>query len=140
MPHGHLDFDSRYRASTYRGTIRFHDIYEPYMPDRVARQFARVQSRPLDPIRPHTVSRRASIRGMGAYKVEFEAHWDGWDRLDEHICAELLSSPSAVADYDMDEEYLDWFLPISHPYVRHDATEIPHPRRHAVPVLDASRV
>ena len=39
-------------VSMYRGTIQIGPCIEPYHPDRVARQFGRVQQIPVEPIRP----------------------------------------------------------------------------------------
>ena len=63
MPFGrHLDFDGDLRLSRYRGTIRWLFEEEPYMPDRVLRQFGRVQHIPADPIRPAVVLRLKSAK------------------------------------------------------------------------------
>ena len=141
MPHGPLDFDSTYRRSTYRGTIRFLDIVEPYMPDRVVRQFGRVQSRPLDPIEPRITHRGMGGRGKGhIVQLTFDDSWDGWDDLDQHVCAYILGSPEAIPEWEVEKGYIEWFTRVSHPYVSPHATVHPPPPAHPPTAMDLTRV
>ena len=82
MPFGRdLDFGDMYRMSTYRGIIQFLGVVEPYMPDRVLRQFGRVQGRPLDVI-PPTGGKRLETLQKG-YNLQFNAdEWDRWASAD----------------------------------------------------------
>ena len=63
MPWGQLDFSSpALSPSLFRGVIECMDVREPYMPDRVLRQFGRVQRIPLERIRPSVVVRPGQLR------------------------------------------------------------------------------
>ncbi|KAL2934121.1 Serine/threonine-protein phosphatase 7 long form-like protein [Bienertia sinuspersici] len=52
MPYG-VDVLGKYPISLYHGCIRYGSIIEPYMPNRVLRQFGYVQTRPMTPIKPN---------------------------------------------------------------------------------------
>ncbi|KAL8151067.1 hypothetical protein V2J09_020875 [Rumex salicifolius] len=60
-------------------------------------------------------------RGKGQYELVFDDLWDSLDRLDEHLCAEILGSSEAISEWKVEKGYLDWFLTISHPYVSRQA-------------------
>ena len=61
MPFGSIDFDGPLRDSLYHGCLSCMKISEPYMPDRVARQFGRVQKIPRPVIRPLIARRPADV-------------------------------------------------------------------------------
>ena len=106
----------RFSASTYRGTIRFTDVVEPYMPDRALRQFGRQQSRPLDVIPPTSAQRPAQLDKINAkYTVVFDESWNRWN--ENYRCPYVLDSPAASPPWDVHEDYLDWYLQVSHPRV-----------------------
>ncbi|KAL8153898.1 hypothetical protein V2J09_011658 [Rumex salicifolius] len=134
----HMDLPQRYRASRYRGLIRFMGIYEPYMPDMVVRQFGRRQSRPLDVIEPHIALRPISFKGKQKYFLKFAPMWKWWEQMEDYICPYILDSPVAVPAWDMYDDYLDWFLHISHPYVNPEGRVQP-PIEPCPPPLDAHR-
>ncbi|KAL8170529.1 hypothetical protein V2J09_022333 [Rumex salicifolius] len=72
------------------------------MSDRVVCQFGLVQSTPLDVIVPRTAHRPMDGRGK--------------DRLDEHLCVDILGSPETIPEWEVEKGYLDWFFTMSHPY------------------------
>ena len=76
MPFGRdLDFTDTYRMSTYRGTISGQGgVVEPYMPDRVMRQFGRVQGQP-EPVIPPIEARRLPVL-QRVYKLTFDVVHD----------------------------------------------------------------
>ena len=85
MPFGKdLDFAGQFRSSTYRGTLRFCGIFEPYMPDRVLRQFGRVQEQPLAVIPPSFMQR--PFRLQRRYILTFDTQHHRWaDQDDERF-------------------------------------------------------
>ena len=78
-PYGDLDFTLPYLApSLFHGVLSFLDKTEPYMPDRVARQFGRIQQIPKPVIAPLRAWRRSKVT---AYAVEYDSakwSWDAW--------------------------------------------------------------
>lgn len=72
-----INFDADFQVSRYRGVLSISDIQEPYMPDRVLRQFGRVQSIPMDRI-PPTIETRPT--GTAHLKLTFSDMFDVWDQ------------------------------------------------------------
>ena len=106
------------------------------MPERVLRQFGRVQCKPtLGLIEPSTCRRPKK----GGYELTFlEGHH--WETRFEHLYDVFQHDP-VVAAWDVDEEYYDWFEPRSHMYVSRDAVRHDHPvPHHPAPIADSVRV
>ncbi len=123
MPYGDLDFDGAYRLSRYRGTIEFLGVVEPYMPDRCARQFGRVQEIPVEPIRPVQETLRRLARPHAQFVVDFDVIHDHWDaRLDHLYSFDAL--PRVQHGWDVAPGYIDWLTPRIHPYLL--PATIPH--------------
>ena len=65
-------FQGHLAVSMYKGLIRCGKIIEPYHPDRVVRQFGRMQLVPEPPIVPNKSSRPATLKNDGPrYKLQF---------------------------------------------------------------------
>ena len=79
MPWGELYFSSSALSpSLFRGVIECMNVREPYMSDRVLKQFGRVQRIPLERIRPSVVVRPGALRAKTrTLRYEEDAcHWD----------------------------------------------------------------
>ena len=120
MPFGELDFDTTFRLSRYRGTIRWQGKIESYMPDRVARQFGRVQGIPLDPIAPTFAQRPYNL--YKKYQLEFADEHDHWADPDTHLW-DISQIPRADPGYTVTDDYMAWYMPRSHTCI--DPTSIP---------------
>ncbi|XP_028108507.1 protein MAIN-LIKE 1-like [Camellia sinensis] len=98
----------------YTGCLKCLDVVEPYHPERVLRQFGRIQTippAPLDPVR--------AVRGVtaGRYKVMYQYLDQIWESWDNHVLsARRRSTPDA--------ERIDHALRIAHPIIEagHDAS------------------
>lgn len=130
MPYGDrvLDFQGEFRLSTYRGTIRIGDIVEPYMPDRVLRQFGFVQTIPQERIVPYLEVRPETGKG---YKVRFHSVEDRWEsRHDATSRVSLAGRIPAPDPWTVSADYMDWFSSRCHPFVLpSSAVQIPSPER-----------
>ncbi|KAL9691501.1 hypothetical protein QQ045_011925 [Rhodiola kirilowii] len=115
MPWGQLDFDSPSLApSRFRGLIECFDIREPYLPDRVMRQFGRMQGIPEAPPTPIAAVRTSSMRVT--YIINFPVEACQWG-ADPRPMIELGEMPDANFPWDCQPEYLDWWEQMSHPYL-----------------------
>ena len=100
--------------SAFQGCISFLDVVEPYMPDRVLRQFGYTQSIPHNPIPPLTVCRSSNIR---KYKVKYPRKESNWFAPDGHILSVRQLGARARPPSACTPDYMDWYLPLSHPRV-----------------------
>lgn len=86
------------QVALYRGFIRHAGMIFPYLPDRVIRQFGRIQYVPDPP--PSSVTCRECDRRF--------AHWN------DHICH---LSEEAAFPFQTTGEYTPWYIKVSHPYM-----------------------
>ena len=110
MPFGRdLDFAGQFRSSTYRGTLRFGSVFEPYMPDRVLRQFGRVQEPPLAVI-PPTFAQRP-FRLQRRYIVTLSLQHHRWADQDPERFYPVTGHRRTVesCQRDVSADYLAWF-------------------------------
>ncbi|KAL8140828.1 LOW QUALITY PROTEIN: hypothetical protein V2J09_006849 [Rumex salicifolius] len=63
----------------------------------------------------------------------------GWDHLDEHLCTDILGSPEAIPEREVEKGYLDWFLRVSHPYVFPYVTVHAPPTAHPPIAMDLTQ-
>ena len=86
------------------------------MPDRVVRQYGRVQGPPLPPIRPKDGKRKASLVGKKPYWTEYWPADMGWHLRHERLYHQLedLPSTSAAQPGLVTPDYMDWYIPVSH--------------------------
>ncbi|XP_021772713.1 protein MAINTENANCE OF MERISTEMS-like [Chenopodium quinoa] len=103
----------------YSGVIHFRDITEPYMPDRVLRQFGYVQIIPIRLLHPKT-----SYRGPenNKYKCKYDENLRAWDSWINH-CFRVGEAGSYRANFSTEMvEHLQYLgaraYPL-HPDVRH---------------------
>ncbi|PRQ32170.1 putative protein-serine/threonine phosphatase [Rosa chinensis] len=129
---GHREAHPLLEITFYTGMLKCLDIVEPYYPDRVLRQFGRVQTIPRNPYTPSRVRR---VSDSKSYKVVYE-YFDGlWQRWRDHVLADANRSTPVKFSYDCTPEYLSWYQKITHPYVQHpdrvsaavDSNEENHP-------------
>lgn len=129
MPFGSdLDFADTYRMSTYRGTISGQGgVVEPYMPDRVLRQFGRVQGRP-QPVIPAIDPQRSS-NPFKPYKLTFDNVHDRWESDDADRFYDIGGHQPTSADCPggVTADYLQWFDSEFRGYVLQSTPRIPQP-------------
>ncbi|KAM0958032.1 hypothetical protein ACFX13_023777 [Malus domestica] len=102
----------------FTGMLKCFDVVEPYCPERVLRQFGRVQTIPKAPcVLPR--STRATHASVNKLLYEYiDGMWDGWQN---HVLHQNnRSSPVSIAS-DVVSGYLDWYHKVSHPYVHNPA-------------------
>ncbi|KAL2903642.1 Serine/threonine-protein phosphatase 7 long form-like protein [Bienertia sinuspersici] len=113
MPYG-VDVLGKYPISLYHGCIRYGSIIEPYMPDRVLRQFGYVQTRPMTSIKPNK-----EYKPENSYSVEYgEGMMSFWDDPSSHCLSVARLGDLALNPWDSSSDYMQWFLQRSHPKVQ----------------------
>ncbi|KAL8129037.1 hypothetical protein V2J09_018192 [Rumex salicifolius] len=78
-------------------------------------------------------------REKDQYELVFDDLWDEWNHLDEHLCVDILGSPVAIPEWEVEKGYLDWFLRVSHPYVSPYAMFHAPPTAHLPTAMDLTR-
>lgn len=99
----------------YTGMLKCCDVIEPYCPDRILRQFGRIQTIPSA---PHAPSR--AIRGAVAasYKVIYEYLQGQWENWENHVLSEANRSVPVNSPADVVPGYYAWFHRVSHPLIQ----------------------
>ncbi|KAH7858050.1 hypothetical protein Vadar_019523 [Vaccinium darrowii] len=101
----------------YTGPIRGMSVVEPYLPDRVLRQFGLVQIIPGDPIAPARVE-----TGDKKYNVVYtwtDANWTSWEY---HVVPEVKRvRTKADVPWECHPDYAQWLSRYSHFTVSPDA-------------------
>ena len=96
----------------FRGLIRANKIVEPYMPDRVLRQFGITQGVPVEPIRP-VKCKRGPVLVKDAYTLQFaQSDLALWDEEQRPLIQ--LSGPRATRGWDVTRDYLDYIEEYMH--------------------------
>ncbi|XP_012858915.1 PREDICTED: uncharacterized protein LOC105978049 [Erythranthe guttata] len=115
-----LNVSREAEKTVHHGTIRWMDTVEPYMPDRVLRQFGFRQIKPADPIRPLKGAKRE--RKLASYKISYEPGDRTWNIPHTHMLSEDYYGHWARPAWESSPEYLPWYL--DHTHVRiHPSTE-----------------
>ena len=131
MPYGDtVDVGGPLRVKTYRGLISWLGEEEPYMPDRVLRQFGRAHGVPIDPIIPSGCRRSQSIRGRKGYELKFDLvqrHWH--ERFDAQYQVDLAAHPPTPPGrpWFITDDYIEWFRQRSHICVLSTSHPAPEP-------------
>ncbi|KAG5545123.1 hypothetical protein RHGRI_017552 [Rhododendron griersonianum] len=94
----------------YTGPIRAMSYVEPYLPDRVLRQFGLLQRIPADPIAPQRAS-----RGQHTYHVVYEWTEGFWSSPDYHLVPEdkRERTPPGIP-WACTDDYIPWLSVFSH--------------------------
>ncbi|KAG5544943.1 hypothetical protein RHGRI_017416 [Rhododendron griersonianum] len=94
----------------YTGPIRAMSYVEPYLPDRVLRQFGLLQQIPADPIAPQRAS-----RGQHTYHVVYEWTEGFWSSPDYHLVPEdkRERTPPGIP-WACTDDYIPWLSVFSH--------------------------
>ncbi|XP_012853785.1 PREDICTED: uncharacterized protein LOC105973309 [Erythranthe guttata] len=89
-----LKVASEVGKTVHHGTIRWMDTVEPYMPDRVLRQFGFRQIKPADLIRPLKGAKRE--RKIASYKVNYEPGDQMWSIPHTHMLNTVINIQSNI--------------------------------------------
>ncbi|KAI5656517.1 hypothetical protein M9H77_25310 [Catharanthus roseus] len=92
----------------YHGMIAYFDCVEPYMPDRIVKQFGWVLCVPAHPIRPQEHRRLVNNRVYMVKNVFIEALW--LEAL-SHLLTSTWTSNPAIPPSRCTDDYMPWFLP-----------------------------
>ncbi|KAI5650192.1 hypothetical protein M9H77_36197 [Catharanthus roseus] len=88
---------------------------EPYMPDRVLRQFGYRQCIPAHPIQPQEAHRPSNNRMYMLRNIFVEALWL---EVPSHLLTDTWTSVSAIPPSSCTDDYMGWYLPHSHPRIQ----------------------
>ena len=100
----------------YHGCLKCLDVVEPYHPDRVLRQFGKVQTIPDAPLAPSRGARgNISARYTGMYRY-LDRIWEAWDN---HVLSEQRRSTPVHQPWQCVPGYMDWYKNITHLYIEH---------------------
>lgn len=113
--------------SWYDGGLICFDTIEPHCPMRVLRQYGRVQVVPKMP--PKASLTKRTDRNMQYAIIQRQAQ-----QWQSHVLAERLRSVPVRDPWDCNEEYLDWYLRVSHPHVQNPA------HRRSAPLRNVGRM
>ncbi|KAL7243211.1 hypothetical protein ACSBR1_015595 [Camellia fascicularis] len=88
----------------YSGCLKCMHIVEPYHPDRVLRQFGRVQIIPSPSLAPVRASKGSTVKQyIIAYKY-LDTIWESWEN---HLLSEIARSVIILHPWDCVQGYLD---------------------------------
>lgn len=104
IPDGHVTY--------YHGTIRFLNIIEPYMPERISRQFGRVQRIPGRVIEPYSCVYRKNPRSYKKACGSSDAQWD--IPAAHRLNADFLGPLATHSTSSVSPDYMEWFRRVSH--------------------------
>ncbi|KAM7531213.1 hypothetical protein LguiB_034623 [Lonicera macranthoides] len=105
-----------HEVSYYCGLLICFDIAEPHYPDRVLRQFGRVQTIPTMPmIQPSKLTRGKTAQ---AYKVVYSVNRWQQNNWSNHLLNEAQRSVPVKFPWECEPNYMDWFLKITHPFIQ----------------------
>jgi len=113
---GHRDAHPFHEVSYYCGLLVSFDVVEAYYPERVLRQFGRLQTIPTMPMIPHLLNARGKT--SQAYKVAYSVNAWTHDNWRNHLLNDKLRSRPVRVPWECDSKYMEWFLKITHPYVQ----------------------
>ena len=101
--------------SYFSGCFKCINVVEPYHPERVLRQFGRVQIIPPLPLRPKNVR-----RGYTTNKYQVTYTWSDsfWERWKSHVLSWEERSVRVRYQWDTVEGCMDWYRRISHQIIQ----------------------
>ncbi|XP_028055711.1 protein MAIN-LIKE 1-like [Camellia sinensis] len=108
------------------GCLKCLDVVEPYHPDRVLRQFGKVQTIPDAPLAP---SRGARGNISARYTIMYRYLDRIWEVWDNHVLSEQWRSTPVRQSWECVPGYMDWYKNITHLYVEHTDEPYVHDRQ-----------
>ena len=102
----HSDPRSEVPISSFHGIIHCRNITEPYMPDRVMRQFGYTQGIPASPLPPKRRRRSGSAHKYVCQHDPMIGIWNGWSN---HCYNFGKTSPRMRCLYYTSGEYMQWY-------------------------------
>ncbi|KAK1281440.1 hypothetical protein QJS04_geneDACA014236 [Acorus gramineus] len=106
----------------FKGCLCINSIFEPYMPDRVLRQFGHIQTVPRSPIRPQRVAKRN--RSSTGYKAEYGGSVEQLEQWHDSVLSVASRGDRVYQSWDAVPDYIKWFERMSHRFVQN-----PHNRK-----------
>ena len=79
---------------------------KPYLPDRILKQFGRVQTIPLTPLLPIRATRGLTVN---AYHIAYQYFDQVWERWNDHLLFGLNRSTPVRRPSDCVPNYMDWY-------------------------------
>ncbi|KAM7489889.1 hypothetical protein LguiB_027373 [Lonicera macranthoides] len=121
--HAHRDVRPLQEFVYYNGLLVCFNVAEPYYPDRVLRQFGRVQIIPKKTMKPSNDQRG---KKQGQYKVKYNV--DNWilESWENHLLANMSRTEPVKDQWDARANYMGWFTKISHVLVQNPKNAIEH--------------
>ncbi|KAF7143626.1 hypothetical protein RHSIM_Rhsim05G0087700 [Rhododendron simsii] len=99
-------------------------VLEPYLPDRVLRQFGMVQLVPGPPLVPLRGSRGANSHSYSVVYAYTDGQWENW--RDHVMNADKRVAIQHGVPWESHPDYLPWFLTVSHFRVSPRPVEVPY--------------
>lgn len=125
------DYHPFQEVAYFCGVLANLRITEAYNPDRVLRQFGRVQGIPHAPIAPSPGSNRSKNPKM--YKVSYPYIEHMWDRWQDHVLAFVHRGlPIQPNNFDIQWNYMGWFELHSHIIVQNPTLRVSIPQEAGV--------
>ena len=98
----------------YHGVLSWCRSTEPYMLQRVSRQYGRMQAIPKDPIEPLRAKRPVYTK---RHKIEYDTTRWAWENLAAHMASLFhMGNPTTYGD-ECTEDYMAWYIPRTHPII-----------------------
>lgn len=86
------------------------NVVEPYHPDRVLRQFGRVQNIPAAPIPPVATNARRGTTSTTYTRVRYQFLESIWENWYNHVIAEgRRSIPLHQSSLSYTDDYMEWY-------------------------------
>ncbi|XP_028092440.1 protein MAIN-LIKE 1-like [Camellia sinensis] len=99
----------------YHSCLKCLEVVGPYHPDRVLRQFSRVQTIPNPPLGPMCASRRATAPRYNVMYAYLDIILEAWDN---HVLSDRRRSTPVRQPWDCVPGYMDWYQTITHMHVQ----------------------
>ena len=111
-PHRHIREDRPFLdIAFYSGCLNCMDVVEPYHPERVLRQFGRIQTIPRAPLAPERATRGSTA---ASYRIRYLYHAQEWDRWEDHLLSRASRSHPVTRPTDSVPGFMDWYSRITH--------------------------
>ena len=111
------------------------------MSDRLLRQLGFEQDIPLPPIAPSKCRRGKGAQGYSTEYSQEQMDTFGWGMRERRLIS-IEDRTRAINGWDVTDDYLDWFLPRTHPRLdpRSGTTQMPEPVPKGPHAVDHLRV